>query len=320
MRIKQYQSRELDGVVLVDKPSGPSSNTVLQQLKHLYQAKKAGHGGTLDPLASGALVIAFGKATRLLRFLLDGDKTYQVEAQLGSETTTGDCKGEVIAQHKMGLDSDSGPTEDTIRLALSSFEGEGEQVPPMYSALKHKGRPLYKLAREGQTIERAPRKVILHKIRFDHYDPKDQSLSFAVSCSKGTYIRTLVEDIGRQLGVGAHLKALRRLTSAPFDQAVMVTPQTLVKLAEQQSLTALDDYLLPTEAMVSTLPALTLSRQTILEVRHGQRVTQSIQGESGWVRVHDQEGSLIAVGLLNEGVRPLTDVVWLHDPLVNGRF
>src|SRR5512134_3326283 len=207
--------RSLDGVLLLDKPVGLGSNAALQAAKRLYRAEKAGHAGTLDPLASGLLPIMFGEATKFSQLVLDADKEYLARARLGVTTRTGDAEGEVLERRPVRIDADA------VERALPAFRGEIEQVPPMYSALKHRGRPLYVLARRGESIERAPRRVRVHELEMLGLD--GDTLELRVLCSKGTYIRTLVEDIGRALGCGAHLASLRRIAASGFRIAEAAT-------------------------------------------------------------------------------------------------
>lgn len=217
--------REVNGILLLDKPTGYSSNQVLQRVKWLFQAKKAGHGGTLDPLATGMLVICFGRATRELSWSLASDKTYEVVARLGIKTTTGDAEGEVVAVQE------SPPfSEARLLEVLAQFQGEITQIPPMYSALKHRGVPLYELARKGVTVDRQPRQILVHIIRLIRYE--HPNLSLLVQCTKGTYIRTLIEDIGEQLGCGAHVSQLRRTKVGYFEPAKMITLNQIEALAK----------------------------------------------------------------------------------------
>src|SRR5258705_7358657 len=198
----------VSGVLLLDKPTGPSSNTVLQRVKRLLDAARAGHTGTLDPLASGLLVITVGEATKFSGGLLEADKAYRARVKFGERTSTGDAEGTVLSR------SESRPSEDELRRVLERFRGEIEQVPPMYAAIKHEGRPLYAYARRGESVERAPRRVAIRRLELEAFE--GDAASLRVECSKGTYIRTLAEDIGEALGCGAHLAALERLAVGPF--------------------------------------------------------------------------------------------------------
>jgi len=211
--------RAVDGIILLDKPSGLTSNAVLQQVRRMLEAEKAGHTGSLDPLATGMLPICLGTATRLSGYLLDSDKTYLARARLGLRTDTGDSEGQVVER------SDSRVTESALRALIPAFSGSIAQTPPMYSAIKRSGRKLYELAREGIEVERAPRTVVIHALTLTAFD--GQSFEFTVHCSKGTYIRTLAEDWVRAAGGLAHLVALRRTGVTPFDSRAMVSLEEL---------------------------------------------------------------------------------------------
>ena len=227
--------RDVNGILLLDKPKGLSSNAALQQVKRLYCARKAGHTGSLDPLASGMLPICFGKATKMSQQWLNADKIYHVRAQLGIQTTTGDAEGSIVAEKAV-----PDLTPKIIEQTLNRFRGEIQQVPPMYSALKHQGQPLYKLARRGITIERLPRAVIIHHLSLLSYE--NHQLELQVHCSKGTYIRTLIEDIGEALHCGAHVVELRRLSVGNFSAEQMISLEQLLALG--QRFEELDRYLL----------------------------------------------------------------------------
>ena len=245
---KRTSWQDIDGILLLDKPTDISSNAILQRVRRLYQARKAGHTGSLDPLATGMLPICFGEATKFSQFLLDADKCYKVEAELGVITTTGDSQGEVIS-----TTADVNISELDLRSAVESLVGRIEQIPPMYSALKHKGQPLYKYARSGVEIERKARQVNIYSSEL--LDFTDKRFKLRVKCSKGTYIRTLVEDIGAKLGVGAHVTMLHREYTSGFATDAMYA------YAELQEMTALDlqSLLLPVDRAVQHLPKLTLS-------------------------------------------------------------
>lgn len=255
--------RAVDGVLLLDKPLGLSSNQALQQAKRLFQAAKAGHTGSLDPLATGLLPICFGEATKFSHFLLDADKSYRALVRLGSTTTTGDAEGEVITTAEVDV------TESALQAVLQRLTGDITQVPPMYSALKYQGKALYEYARAGKSIERAARHVRIHHMELNSYA---QGLAeITVSCSKGTYIRTLAEDIGHLLGCGAHLAGLRRLSTAHFSLEQAVTLEQL----EAVTLEARDDALLPVDAALADLPKLELDADSAHYLLQGQAVWQS---------------------------------------------
>jgi len=286
--------RRVNGILLLDKPPGMTSNAALQVVKRLYQARKAGHTGSLDPLATGLLPLCFGEATKVSGFLLDADKRYRVVCKLGENTTTGDAEGEVIARRPV-----EGVTEARLRKALEGFVGEIEQIPPMYSAVKHKGERLYKLARQGVEVEREARKVDIHSLEL-----RDFSLpvfEIDVHCSKGTYVRTLVEDIGEQLGCGAHVTALRRLAVGPFDDSQMVDMAALEATAAE-GMAALDKLLLPMESGLSQWPGVRLSGDAAFYLRQGQPVLVPQAPTEGWVRLYEGESRFLGMGeILDDG-------------------
>ncbi|MCK5719797.1 MAG: tRNA pseudouridine(55) synthase TruB [Thiomargarita sp.] len=259
---KKSSGRSINGILLLNKPTGISSNKALQQVKYLYQARKAGHTGSLDNLASGLLPICLGEATKLSGFLLEADKKYQVTAILGVATTTGDSEGEVVTTGSLiGLDN--------IRIVkvIKTFVGTSQQVPPMYSALKHHGQPLYKLARRGIVVERAARNITISKI--DILAITENSMSLEVHCSKGTYIRTLVEDIGKILGCGAHVSALHRIGVSNYYD--MIDFPTLHASAEQ-GLDYLDKLLLPMHSALQHQPKVKLTPELASYIKTGQAV------------------------------------------------
>jgi len=245
----------LDGVLLLDKPIGPSSNDALQGVRRALNAAKAGHGGTLDPMASGLLPIAFGEATKFLHDLLDADKTYEATLCLGVTTDTGDAEGQTVSERSVSCD------DAAINDACMAFQGDIEQVPPMYSALKRDGKPLYAYAREGIVLEREARPVTIHSmalIGIDRTDPQRPRVSLRTRVSKGTYIRTLAEDIGERLGCGAHLVALRRIAVGRLSIEHACTPETLEKIEPEARIAmvgAVDMLLsgLPPVALVDAL-------------------------------------------------------------------
>src|SRR5215471_3139735 len=234
------RSRDVRGILLLDKSRGITSNRALQRVKRLYGAAKAGHTGSLDPLATGMLPICFGIATRLGAFLLDADKTYRVTARLGIATDTCDADGAVVERR-----DGPQPTEPELRAALGRFEGDIDQTPPMYSALKHEGQRLYRLARRGEVVTRATRRVSIYELVLERYSWPDAEL--LVRCSKGTYVRSLVVDLALSLGTVAHVAALRRLAVAPFEGEPMATFEELESLAGAEGLGALDSRLLPAD-------------------------------------------------------------------------
>ena len=286
--------RRLDGVLVLDKPAGITSNAALQQAKRLLGAAKAGHAGTLDPLASGVLPLLFGEATKFSSFLLDADKEYLADVRLGVRTTTGDAEGEVIARHPVEVD------DAAIESALARFRGEIDQVPPMHSALKYRGRPLYEIARQGGTVPRAPRRIAIRSLEL--LERSGEMLQIRVSCSKGTYVRVLAEDLGAALGPGAHLAALSRTVAGSFRIGQAVT------LAEFGSLdsSARERLLLPVDALLQALPPLHLDQGTAGAFLNGRTVVRQ-QGPEGRRRVYAGSSELLGVGEVGRGgeLRPL---------------
>ncbi len=244
--------REVDGILLLDKPTGISSNAALQQARRLFRALKAGHAGSLDPLASGLLPVCFGQGTKVCGQLLESGKTYQVAAKLGVQTDTADAEGQIIARLPV-------PTLDPVSVGqvLARFLGDQRQVPPMYSALKHDGQRLYELARQGETVERAPRQIRIRRLEL--LATGAETLELEVSCSKGTYIRTLVEDIAAALGTVGHVTFLRRLRIDPFGDQPMVTFAELEAAAAGEG-TGLSNYLLPVDHVFGDLPSLAVDK------------------------------------------------------------
>ena len=289
------RGRDIDGVVLLENPQGLSSNDLLQKVKRLYQANKAGHTGALDPLATGMLPICLGEATKFSQFLLDADKRYRVTAKLGERTDTSDAEGQVVAEKavKCGLDE--------ILAALPHFRGNLMQIPTMFSALKYQGKPLYEYARAGITVEREARPITIFELEFIDYQAP--FLTLEVHCSKGTYIRTLVDDLGEYLGCGAHVTVLRRSAVADYPSAAMVSLAQLQQLAEQQDLTLLDQHLLAADTAVSNLSKLELSTEQSQAIGFGQRVRfdnpEQLQGQ---VRLYDADNRFLGVAEINDNV------------------
>ncbi len=286
----------INGILLLDKPLGITSNAALQRAKHLFNAKKAGHTGSLDPLATGMLPLCFGDATRFSQFLLDADKYYRVRATLGIKTTTGDAEGEVIATRAV-----QDITVEKITAVLQEFSGHIEQIPPMFSALKHQGRPLYVLARKGIEVERQPRSVTIHALTLLSWDVSTNVFEFDVHCTKGTYVRTLVEDIGEKLGCGAHVSGLRRTAVHPYQQQPMLTLAALETMqAAGESLTQL---LLPVDSSVQHLPAARLSSSAAFYIKTGQAVRVPHTTATGLVRIFLEEGLFLGVGEITDDGR-----------------
>ncbi|EPE65780.1 tRNA pseudouridine synthase B [Pasteurella multocida 2000] len=287
------RGRDIDGVFLLDKPQGMSSNDIMQKVKRVFQANKAGHTGALDPLATGMLTVCLGEATKFSQFLLDADKRYQVTAKLGERTDTSDAEGQVVETRDVQVD-----VQD-ILAALPHFRGDLMQVPTMFSALKHQGKPLYEYARAGITVEREARPITIFDLQFIAYDAP--YLTLEVHCSKGTYIRTLVDDLGEYLGCGAHVTVLRRTAVANYPVEAMMDWDTLQVLAAQQDLALLDQHLLPTDSAVSALPALHLNQEQSKAISFGQRVKFDNPTQlTGQVRLFSDTQQFLGVALVDE--------------------
>lgn len=292
MSRRRQKGRQINGLVILDKASGASSNNVLQQVKRLYDANKAGHTGSLDPLATGVLPLCLGEATKVSQFLLDADKQYRARIKLGVRTDSGDSEGEVIAEAATNHLS-----EDKIRQALRQFEGEIEQLPPMYSALKRDGVPLYKLARQGITVEREPRPVTIYRIELTDYNGDE--IEIEVDCSKGTYIRTIADDLGEALGCGGHIVSLRRTKAGVFTEADSVSIETLTAEKEQLGLEALDQRLIAMDEAINDLPEVRLPDITASQIKHGQAVMVRHLPADGLVRMYDEE-QFIGIGIIDD--------------------
>jgi tRNA pseudouridine55 synthase len=283
--------RIVDGVLFLDKPLGLSSNDALIRAKRIYLAKKAGHTGTLDPLATGLLPLCFGEATKFSQDLLEADKTYEATMRLGERTTTGDAEGEVLQARDVTCD------EAAIAAALVAFRGPITQIPPMYSALKRDGKPLYEYARAGQVVEREARQVTIHAL--DVIAIALPLVTFRVTCSKGTYVRTLAEDIGEKLGCGAHLVALRRTGVGTLTLEHAVTLDALMEAPEDTR----ERWIQPVDTLLSTFPAVHLEADEARRFLQGQRLKDAEGGRypEGRVRVYE-EGRLLGVARSGEGV------------------
>jgi len=291
-RRRRPRGRVVDGILLLDKPLGISSNDALQKVKSLFKAQKAGHTGSLDPLADGMLPICFGIGTKLSAFLLDADKHYWVRVKLGVTTATGDAEGEVLQTR-----SAEGVGREQVEAVLPRFLGTISQLPPMYSALKHQGQRLYKLAREGIEVEREPREISIHSIELGAFE--DDEFEMQVHCSKGTYVRTLAEDIGEALGCGAHVIGLRRTGVGPYTGLPMVTLDQVRELAEQGQ-EALDALLLPVDTALGEWPAVQLSKDSAYYLKMGQPVLVPKAPTEGWVRLYEGEDRFIGVGQVDD--------------------
>lgn len=280
--------REVTGVLVLDKPTGMSSNGALQAVRRLFRARKAGHTGSLDPLASGVLPICFGEATKLSGWLLESRKTYDVAARFGERTDTADSTGIVIETRDVPeLD------EESVQGVLDRFRGAIDQVPPMYSALKKDGRRLYEIARKGQSIDRPPRRITIHSIELLRIGSPD--VEFRVCCSKGTYVRTLVEDVAAALGTVGHVTALRRTASGPFDLHNAVTLEQLQGDVIADA-ARLDDRLLPPDAAVPDLPAIVLESEQVGRMRCGQRIAHDGRDAGGPVKLYGPSGEMVGIG------------------------
>ena len=267
--------RAVDGILLLDKPQGMSSNAALQSARTLFRALKAGHAGSLDPLATGMLPICFGQATKVCGYLLNSSKTYRVIAQLGSKTDSGDADGVVIEQQPI-----PSLTQLQIEQGLDSFLGPQQQVPPMYSALKHEGQRLYELARKGETIERQPRNIVIDSLRLINHGPSH--IEFEVRCSKGTYVRSLVEDIAQRLGTVAHVTLLRRLQVDPFEASRMISLEALGALSLEER----DALLQPSDTALQQMPAVVLEAEQETALFHGKVLTGFSTLEEGFWRAY----------------------------------
>jgi len=290
---RHTKGRNVLGILLLDKPAGITSNAALQTVKRLFRARKAGHTGSLDPLATGMLPICFGEATKISGFLLDSDKRYRLSCRLGIKTATGDAEGEVIEERPVPA-----LTEADVERALVPLRGTIEQLPPMYSALKHQGERLYKLARAGQEVARDTRTVTIHELVL--LAMSADTLELEVKCSKGTYVRTLAEDLGEALGCGAHVSALRRLEVGPYREPdQMVTLDELRHLAEDGN-TALDRLLLPLESALGDYPAVRLSADSAFYIRQGQAVQVPRAPTEGWVRLYREDDHFLGMGEIQD--------------------
>ena len=290
------RGRDIDGVFLLDKLQGMSSNDIMQKVKRLFQANKAGHTGALDPLATGMLPICLGEATKFSQFLLDADKRYVVTAKLGERTDTSDAEGQVVKTRPVNVETSQ------ILTALEQFRGDILQVPTMFSALKHNGKPLYEYARAGITVERGARPITIFELNFIEYQAP--FLTLEVHCSKGTYIRTLVDDLGEVLGCGAHVTVLRRTAVADYPTEKMMTWDALQALAEQGDL---DQHLLPIDTAVSKLPALKLNAEQSKGIGFGQRVKFTNEAKlRGQVRLFSDKNIFLGVALIDDNnvIRP----------------
>lgn len=282
------QKKNINGILLLDKPLGFSSNQALQKIKWLLKAAKAGHTGTLDPLATGLLPLCFGEATKFAHYLTDADKTYVATIKLGITTTTGDAEGAVLSTHPVNVN------QVDFEKTSQQFIGEISQVPPMYSALKFEGKALYEYARAGVEIERQSRQVTIHAITLNAFEIDVATIT--VRCSKGTYIRTLAEDIGKQLGCGAHLIGLRRTATANYDISQAITIEQFEAMGDERRLT----MLAPPDSAVLHLPAITLDDDSAFYLLQGQAVWRSGAIPQGLLRLYNEHKSFLGLGELQD--------------------
>ncbi|EGQ8040951.1 TPA: tRNA pseudouridine(55) synthase TruB [Vibrio alginolyticus] len=311
---RRRKGRPINGVILLDKPTGISSNDALQKVKRIYFAEKAGHTGALDPLATGMLPICLGEATKFSQFLLDSDKRYRVIAKLGERTNTSDSDGEVVETRPVDV------TLDKLESCIDQFRGESDQVPSMFSALKYQGKPLYEYARKGIEVPRESRKIMVYEIVLHRFEGDEVEME--VHCSKGTYIRTIVDDLGEMLGCGAHVTMLRRTGVAKYPYENMVTLEQLNELLEQAHREEraprelLDPLLLPMDTAVEDLPEVNLVPELADMVQHGQPVQVFGAPTEGSLRLTmGEERLFIGVGEMNEDgkIAPKRLVVFRDD-------
>lgn len=292
MARRKHRGRKIDGLILLNKESGQTSNKCLQQVKRLFNAQKAGHTGSLDPLATGMLPICFGEATKFSQFLLNADKSYRVTGKLGEKTETSDADGEIIQTRPVNV------TRKELLKTLQGFKGDIEQIPSMYSALKFEGKPLYKYAREGIEIEREPRQVSIFELEMVEFNAPFFTLE--VECSKGTYIRNLVEDIGDELGCGAHVTALHRNWSGCFDADEMVTMAEMEQIFAKDGLTGLDALLLSADSLTMDFPEVTLSEEMMHYILHGQPVQIPQVQDETLLRLYGPNHQFLGIGEIND--------------------
>lgn len=297
--LPRRERRSIDGLLLLDKPVGMTSNAALQRVKWLSRARKAGHTGSLDPLAEGMLPLCFGQATKVSAFLLDADKTYRVRARFGTKTATGDADGDVVAESEI-----KAVEREALEQALESLTGDIEQVPPMYSALKKDGKRLYELARQGIVVDRPARPVTIRSFSIDAFDPTEPVLR--VECSKGTYIRTLIEDLAARLGTVGHVAALRRLEVEPFKEAQLVTMDAVEVAVDAAGDEGFEGLLIPVDSALVAYPAVTLNREQSYYVRRGNPVQVGRSPRAGVCRIYDDEARFVGVGeaLLDGRIAP----------------
>jgi tRNA pseudouridine55 synthase len=295
---RKKRGRPVDGLIILNKPAGMTSNGALQRVKRAFFAQKAGHTGALDPLATGVLPLCFGEATKCSQFLLDSDKAYRSVFTLGVTTDSSDADGEVTCEKDA-----SSVTREQVELELAAFRGDIQQLPSMFSALKHNGQPLYKLAREGKEVARKLRDVTIFKLDLIDFRPGARAeVEVEVYCSKGTYIRSIAEDLGFALGCGAHVSVLHRIEAGPFKASDVIELDYLEALAEKQDYQALNELLLPVDAGIQDMPEVFLDADSGFYIRQGQPVTVPQLPLEGLVRIKLDSGEFIGIGeVLDDG-------------------
>lgn len=291
-RPRRKKGRNINGIVVLNKAKGLSSNAALQEVKRIYGANKAGHTGSLDPLATGVLPICLGEATKVSQFLLESDKKYRVRIKLGVRTDSADSEGSVIERCEDFL-----VKPEDVEAALQQFRGEIEQIPPMHSSLKLNGVPLYKLARKGQTVTREPRAITVYSMELMEFS--DDEFELEIACSKGTYIRTIADDLGQLLGCGGHVIALHRMQAGAFTEAGCVTTETLINEKEKFGLERIDEYLVPMDRAISDLPEVNLPSITASCLKNGQAVLVRHLPAEGLVRLYEED-QFIGIGSIDD--------------------
>ena len=289
---RRRKGRSISGIIVLDKAVGLSSNKALQEVKWLFEANKAGHTGSLDPLATGVLPLCLGEATKVSQFLLNSDKRYRARIKLGIRTDSADSEGQVIAQC-----DEVNVSREQVEQALQSFKGETQQIPPMHSALKVDGVPLYKLAREGKTISREARSICVYELELTDF--QGDEIELEITCSKGTYIRTIADDLGQDLGCGAHIIALRRLQAGAFTEADCVSTDALREVKEKHGMDRLDQNLIPMDRAIEDLPEVNLPSIAASQFKNGQSVLVRHLPEEGLVRLYEEE-QFIGIGCIDD--------------------
>lgn len=289
---RRRKGRSISGIIVLDKALGLSSNKALQEVKWLFEANKAGHTGSLDPLATGVLPLCLGEATKLSQFLLDSDKRYRARIKLGIRTDSADSEGQIIAQC-----DEVNVSRGQVQQALQSFKGEIQQIPPMHSALKVNGVPLYKLAREGKTIPRDARNICVYELELTDF--QGDEIELEIDCSKGTYIRTIADDLGQDLGCGAHIIGLRRLQAGAFTEENCVSIDDLREVKEKHGMDKLDQNLIPMDRAIEDLPEVNLPSIAASQFKNGQSVLVRHLPEEGLVRLYEEE-QFIGIGCIDD--------------------